>query len=138
MINYLFSKVVVDFIKVHIREFNMQHLEENENLEFTREFVCSTGELKPKKKASYKNLVFTLYDSGLLIIQGSIHKYKNDGIHNYDDFSLNQIVEVLDEISIKFNLPLNKCRLRNFEVGVNINPQKKAETILIILFSIKD
>jgi len=109
---------MIDLIKVYTKDFDKKHLEQI--LDFKGQYTCSTGEVFPVQKAKYKNLEFIIYDSGLLIIKGSLHKYKNKGEHNYDDFSFNQIATIVDEISTKFKLNPKKCELKNLEIGINL------------------
>jgi hypothetical protein len=121
---------VVDFVKWIIRGCNISFIESHPDLDFIGSYHCATAEAIPKKKAHFRGLDFILYDSGLLKIQGSLHKYKNIGVHNYDDFSFLDLVEVLNDISTKFKLPLDDCILRNFEVGVNINQGNSPKSLL--------
>lgn len=121
-----------------INEYDVSQLEKHSELSFIGRYVFDTGEIIPNKKAKYHNLEFIIHDSNLLVIQGSLHKYKNDGYYNYDDFSYSQIVKVLNELSMKFNFSLNKSVLRNFEVGVNIVPAKSSKDVLCDLLAHKN
>lgn len=121
---------MVDFIKVNIRNCNVPFFETHPKLEFIGSYICKTGEAIPRKKAKYKGLDFILFDTGLLRIQGSIHKYYNDGAHNYNDFSLLNIQRVLNELAEIFNFRLNTAVLSNFEVGLNITLEFMPEVIL--------
>jgi len=56
------------------------------------------------------------------LIQGSLHKFSNNGKHNHNDFTYSRLKETLDDIRDKFSLDLSKCKLQNLEVGLNIVP----------------
>tara|TARA_R110002167_G_scaffold312948_4_gene518638 strand:- start:3939 stop:4760 length:822 start_codon:yes stop_codon:yes gene_type:complete len=120
-----------------IKDCDQKLLDAHPDLEFIGSYFCDTGELLNVRKARYRNLDFIIYDSGLLIVKGSLHKYKNQGIHNYDDFTYHDLLTVLDDISKRFGLPLNKCILRNCEVGVNIEPPLPTNIVLESLLTHK-
>ena len=122
--------IVVDFVKWIIRGCNISFIESHPDLDFIGSYHCATAEAIPKKKAHFRGLDFILYDSGLLKIQGSLHKYKNDGVHNYDDFSFSDLVEVLRDITSRFKLSLDNCVLQNFEAGVNVNLGNDPKSLL--------
>ena len=129
---------MVDFIKIITRNFNTPSLEAHSALNFVGSYYCETGEAIPNKKAQYKGMEFILYDNGLLKIQGSIHKYKNDGLHNHDDFTFMQIAEVLTDLQNRFNLTLSDCVLKNFEVGINVQLKDSPKSILNRLLTHKN
>ena len=64
------------------------------------------------------------------IIQGSLHKFANQGEHNYDDFTYSRLTDTLDHIGKEFSLDLSKCKLQNLEVGLNIVPCLKTQELL--------
>ena len=81
-----------------------------------------TKEVEPFEIAEYKGMKFKLWYTGFLEISGSLHKFKNEGLYNYDDFSHAMLCEVLHEFETLFGLDLKKCELQNIEFGVNIAP----------------
>ncbi|MAO10888.1 MAG: hypothetical protein CMC07_08405 [Flavobacteriaceae bacterium] len=122
---------MVDLIKA---KFNSQDIpndiEENKYLEFTRPLSTKTGEIKKEAIAKYKGLTFSLDRYENLTIIGSIHKYSNCGRHNFNDFTFKDTIEVLKDISKKFNLDLSKGKLQNLELGVNITVPIKATKVV--------
>jgi len=76
------------------------------------------GEIK-KEFAEYFGLSFTVKNRNVRL-QGSIHKYKNHGKHNYDDFTSHEVKNVLTELSEHFSINLYRSELNNLEFGVNV------------------
>ncbi len=118
---------------VNIAVFSSSYQKQLENnclLDFQGLVTLNTAELSPQKTAEYNGMKFILYDSGYTLIQGSLHKYMNEGKHNYNDFSFNNLVEVITDLKNKFGLNLENCIFRNLEVGVNIIPPIKTNKVL--------
>ena len=67
----------------------------------------------------YKNLSF-VKKYGRVEFEGSIHKYFNDGLHNYNDFNVVNISSVVSEIEEKFEANIYETELCNLEFGVNV------------------
>ena len=115
-------------------------LENNPLLDFYDTINLTTGEMKtinrngnkvtPSKNASYKGLEFKIYDTGTITISGSLHKYWNNGVHNYNDFDNNAVLFVLNDLKAKFNIDPSKCILKCLEIGVNITPPIPTNEIL--------
>ena len=53
--------------------------------------------------AEYLGLTFRL-KNGKIKLQGSLHKYRNLGKHNYDDFSVVDVAEVVHELERNFRI----------------------------------
>jgi hypothetical protein len=80
-----------------------------------------TGEIAGKVKNQFKGLTFELYPSGRIVIYGSLHKYFNDGIHNYNDFGNKELTDVLNELEINFSKEVLNMTVTGLEFGININ-----------------
>lgn len=78
-------------------------------------------EIKEKQTKKYKNLYF-VKNQYQLEISGSIHYFYNDGLHNADDFYIEDCISAIVQIKDIFDIDLSKCKLMNLEYGVNINP----------------
>ena len=78
-------------------------------------------EIKEKQTKRFKNLYFVKHQNRLEV-SGSIHYFYNDGLHNADDFYIEDCIRAIIQIQNIFNIDLNKCQLINLEYGVNINP----------------
>lgn len=125
---------MIDFVKAKINPLDVpEDFKNHKLLNFTIPVNPRTGEIKKGVtclEAEYKNLKFHLYDSGLLIISGSLHKFFNEGYHNYNTFDINNLRAVLDEINKLFGFDLSKCILQNLEVGLNITPPIDGTTLV--------
>lgn len=136
---------MIDYVKISIKNINTTILENNPLLEFFYDGVnTETGELKttnqeghkitPHKKAHYRNLEFVIYSSNTVYISGSLHKYFNDGLHNYNTFNFDGFLDVLDDLKEKFNILPKNCIIKNLEIGLNIEPPVKASDIVDYCF----
>ena len=115
-------------------------LENNHLLDFYDTINLTTGEMKttnrygvkvtPSKNASYKSLEFKIYDTGTITLSGSLHKYWNDGAHNYNDFNYEEVLFVLNDLNTKFDIDLSNSFLKCLEIGINITPPVPTNEIL--------
>lgn len=125
---------MIDFIKGEIINVSPQQLLENPLLEFIFTVNSSNGVCGKWLTAYFKGLKFKIYDGKdgyrKIIIEGSLHKYKNDGLHNFDDFNRSNLDYVLLDIYRKFNISPCDIILTQLEIGVNITPP--VETIKIL------
>jgi hypothetical protein len=127
---------LIDFIKYQLINTSRHSIESNSLLDFHSKVNLSTGELGIYSNAYYKGLEFKLYNptqansNGRITVEGSLHKFWNNGAHNFNDFGLDQINLVLNELSDSFNIQPENCRLINLELGVNINPPLTTKNIL--------
>lgn len=89
----------------------------------------SDGELI---KSSYygKGICFQRFKSGTILIKGSFHKYFNDGLHNYNDFTFSNFIVVVEEICSKYSLNPKNCIVQNIEYGVNLSIKYKVNEVL--------
>jgi hypothetical protein len=112
---------MIDYVKFQPLNFDPLKLLQHPELEFILDYNDRTSELNTKKKkAIYRGLTFTIINERYVEISGSIHKYKNNGRHNFDKFYFSEIKQVLYELSVKFEIDLSQCRILNIEIGVNI------------------
>ena len=119
---------MVDFIKILIQELHPSILEANPLLDFYDNINLKTGELKtvnrhgnkitPYKNAFYNGLEFRIYDSGTITLSGSLHKYWNNGAHNYNDFNFEAFKGVLRELNTTFNIVSENCILKCLEIEI--------------------
>ena len=85
---------------------------------------------KPYKKADYQGLEFRVYHDAKLEIRGSLHKYFNKGLHNFNDFSKKDLNVVLNDLKNRFHLNLSLLNISCIEFGVNIKPPIPTNDIL--------
>jgi hypothetical protein len=143
---------LVDYITVLITDFAPSFLEDNLLLDFSMwqnvtehgEPIPARnkkGEIKfdkkggivhktPYKCATYKDLCFTIFNNGVITMSGSLHKYYNNGLHNFNDFGFGAFLIVLSDIRLKFGINPRNCILRCLEIGVNVCPPLPANEIL--------
>lgn len=121
---------MIDFVKILVRHANTVGLLNNVLLEFIGSHSKKTGEILDMSIAKYRGLKIIIYNSGVTLIQGSLHKYMNEGKHNYNDFTLSDLHSVLKDISKKFEIELADCVLQNIEIGVNISLKYSPDEIL--------
>jgi thioester reductase-like protein len=126
---------MVDFVKIGIH--NATEIKQNPLLDFTIKLNRDTAEVEIFEKAHYKGLEFKIWDSGFLMITGSLHKYYNNGEHNHNDFTHYMLKEILNDFEINLGLYLTKCIIQNIEFGVNIKPITETSIILENLFEHK-
>ena len=115
-------------------------LENSSLLDFYDTINLTTGQMKttnrngnkvtPSKNASYKGLEFKIYDTGTITISGSLHKYWNNGAHNFNNFDSSAVLFVLNDLQTKFNIDPSKCILKCLEIGINITPPVPTNEIL--------
>ena len=131
---------MIDFIKIIIKDFDPSILEANTLLDFYDTINLSTGELKtfnrhgnkvtPSKNASYNGLEFKIYETGTTTFSGSLHKYWNNGAHNYNDFNYEAVLTVLRDLKTNFEVDPEMCVLKCLEIGINIVPPIPTNQIL--------
>jgi hypothetical protein len=153
--NILFY-ILIDFLKVELINSDTAYFEQHPLLLFELKNVTENGELIPVikngktekdnkgniiyksvlKQAFYKGLEFKIYDATektaykRLTIEGSLHKYWNNGAHNFNDFGINEIAEVRQDLKSKFNIDFKNCILKQLEIGINILPPIPTKKIL--------
>lgn len=85
-----------------------------------------TGEIMDGVQvAHYKGLRFEIRPSAgnggyTCLLNGSLHKCYNDGVHNANDFSFPALVDTITGLSANFGLIPAQSSLHGLEVGVNI------------------
>ncbi|WP_148660231.1 hypothetical protein [Algoriphagus sanaruensis] len=68
--------------------------------------------------------------SGFGYLKGSLHKFKNEGKHNYDDFTWDEVFLVVDELSDTFGIKIRDLPLINLEWGINVETKIPPKQIL--------
>lgn len=127
---------MIDYIKATIIGVSYADLQSNQFLNCNGNYFINTEEVGSYLYGSYKGLNFKLYlpteanPEGRIMMDGSLHKFYNDGKHNHNDFGVKQIQEVLAELKEKFNIEPKNMILRNLEIGVNFSPPDNPQKIL--------
>lgn len=129
-----------DFNKSEKNNLQINTLLENEFLDFKFDVSQKTGELFENcKVSSYSGIenFCTIKNNQYITLKFSFHKYINKGLHNYNDFSINDFLNVLNDLNNKFNLNPFLAILSNLEFGVNINLPFKTQLFLDSIISYK-
>jgi len=128
---------MIDFVKFKLTNASIAQFEANPYLEFKTIISTQTGEISKFKSAYYKGLKFTIIEpfgderkKSMITLEGSLHKFWNNGKHNYNDFGMKEIKEVQHELKQKFNVEFKTCILKQLEIGLNIIPSYNIKTIL--------
>ncbi len=73
-----------------------------------------------KSTFRHKGLNVTIYPSGRVVIIGSLHKFYNDGIHNYNDFTHSILKTTINNLMNELGINPELAVVSNLEFGVNI------------------
>lgn len=121
---------MIDFFKIRTTTESPDQLIHDSDLEFFGSYKTVTGEIIDRWTATLGNIELNLFSSGLFILKGSIHKYFNEGIQNYSDFTIKDFIYAIEDLSNHIGLNLWKFTLDTLEVGVNIIPPIATNIIL--------
>jgi hypothetical protein len=122
---------MIDGVKIVIRQPGYAgELFQNQTFSFISEVSEATGELVNAKKADYQGLKIRIYNSGTVIISGSLHKFHNSGQHNHDDFFLKDVYSIVNAWQALFQFDPCTAKIVNIEFGVNIKPPRPCREIL--------
>lgn len=124
---------MIDYVKILVEYANVERLLQLPELDFKNEVSESTGELSTKRIADYHYCKVIIYDSGLVLFSGSIHKMYNslqDVIapkpagrgFNGNQFTLSNIVEVRQHLMELLGCDPSQMVFQNIELGINTTP----------------
>ena len=131
---------MIDFIKLSSRLNSTQVADLRSKIDFFESINGSTGEhekiLANGKKVSYrstgwtKNMKLDLFPKGYIELSGSLHKYYNDGKHNYNQFGRKEAEIALKRLIEVTGLELPLFKVDSVEVGVNLMPPIPSDDII--------
>jgi hypothetical protein len=123
---------MIDYVKIWTNELGLaEKLRRNPELDFFIEKNTKTDEEKDgKEKTDVKNLSIVINPSGRVQLSGSLHKFTNDGIHNYDDFTYERLVETIGKVSALLETAPDRLTIHNIEFGVNIRLDSEPKLFL--------
>ena len=124
----------MDYVKIYIKNANIEHLEANEQLDFVSEINQRTGEIYQKRVAEYHFCKITIYETGSVHFTGSLHKLWNSlnniKAPNYREnyykgfngnlFALKDVLQVRDYLVVLLGCQLYEMVFQNVEFGVNV------------------
>jgi len=131
---------MIDFIKLSSRLNSTQVADLRSKIDFFESINGSTGDhekiLANGKKVSYrstgwtKNMKLELFPNGYIELAGSLHKYHNDGKHNFNQFGRKEAEIVLKRLIKVTGLQLPYYKVESVEVGVNLMPPIPSDDII--------
>ena len=111
---------MIDGIKTYDLKTDPQKLIENSYLDgHWKTTVQNSNSEIEKEFAEYFGLTFRIKHKKVRL-QGSVHKYRNLGKHNYNDFRAVDVAEVVHELESNLKIDLYSTLLNNVEFGVNV------------------
>lgn len=123
-----YNYIPVDFIKCQVIGLDIDHFKQNMDLTFYE----SKKEGKSNHLFFYKDdiNIKCFVDSGRIELSGSIHKYFNEGLHNYNRFTHQDYLTALERLKIDFAVEPKHLRILQLEYGFNVIPPIKTSDIL--------
>jgi hypothetical protein len=135
--------VPLDGFKAEIKGDVKNHLiNVDSGLVFAQRVDTRTGEIvrrksktgQPKKDclmAIERGLRFRYYpESHRMFLQGSFHKFFNEGYHNYDSYSSSKFLKTLKIFKQEFKIHPENIDLQSLEWGVNITPPAEVHKVV--------
>ncbi|EAZ83045.1 hypothetical protein [Algoriphagus machipongonensis] len=117
-------------IKLKLDSRAISQLINNPNIEFTSNLNLQTAEIDGARLWSNQGITIQIKTLGYGTIKGSLHKYKNGGKHNYDDFSWEDVFLTTTNLSDCLGLNIDSLDLINLEWGLNIETDISPKQIL--------
>lgn len=119
-----------DGLKITFRDQQVvAKLRRNPRFEFVHHVNSITGEIL-NHTAEYRGLKIKTYVSGLVEIQGSLHKFYNGGVQNYDSFTRTKLIAAIDQLKNELEIEPRTALLNNLEFGANINTAFAANELI--------
>jgi hypothetical protein len=114
---------LIDFVKIKVKVPDINNLRALSFLEWEQLTKERTGEIK-EYRTQFNGLTIVIINNQYTYISGSLHKYWNitndQGEQNYNDFTFLSLAWTIQDISARFNLNPENCKIENIETGVNI------------------
>ena len=112
---------MIDFIKSFDCGIDKSLLINNQYLKFPLLFYPDTGEIENKNRRSeYNDILFSIFTSGKVGMKGSLHKYFNNGVQNYNDFYFHDLIITIKDLYNRFGINPQNVIVNNIEFGVNL------------------
>lgn len=89
-----------------------------------------------RHRAKYNGLILDRYTQSCKV-NGSMHKYFNNGVHNYNDFTLSNYITALNDLSRVLNIAPEFIRIGRVEIGVNIDLDVDVNEFLSSVFMLE-
>ena len=142
---------MIDGIKILNLIVNLRELLDNECLDFKGNHSAKTGDVYQYPLYSkYNELEFIIRDNSKQIkehpttaqriffnLNGSLHKYWNNGNHNYNDFHFTDLQHTIFDLRDRFNIDIDSSELNNLEFGVNVYIKQPPEEVFNAIINYK-
>ncbi len=117
---------MLDYIKAILRDENIDKNKKIDWLETTNtetgEILNTTGITSCFKICKKK--------SGLYVIEGSLHKLSNGGVHNCNDLDYDSLVRSIERLTDLLEIHPSHIDVSNVEFGVNLLTHEPSETYI--------
>lgn len=125
-----YDYIPIDFIKAEIIGLCKDHFLKNNELTFTPVLEQGTTDTIKYSYNEYENIIMKVYESGRIYLSGSLHKFYNNGLHNYNEFNQSEYFQTLERIKSIYGIEAYNIRIIQLEYGVNILPPIPTPDIL--------
>jgi hypothetical protein len=123
-----YNYIPLDFIKAEIIGLDKNYFLNNENLVFTPKII-GRDELHFWYLIDEK-IKLKVYENNKIFISGSLHKYSNNGLHNYNDFTYFEFIEVIKKLKKRFGIEPKNMKILCLEFAYNITPPIDPDLIM--------
>lgn len=121
---------MVDFVRLSIPSELVKSLRKNPNLDFQATVSNKTGEVSCREVLKVDGLTLSILQGGCGELKGSIHKFRNGGLHNFDQFTISKFIDTLRNLNQMLGIRTELLPLRGLEFGVNIDPKHLTSEVL--------
>lgn len=130
----------IDGFKGQIKDLKLEQWTKHSLLKFPLLIDEDTAEiLKRTRIAANNGLQYRISPSEkggyYFTVNGSLHKYFNEGLHNFNNFKTSQLNNVIDSLKDKFYINPENTDLFKLEIGFNIELPIKVTEFLDYLIS---
>lgn len=138
LVYYIITNLIylIDYVKILINNPNIDKIKNNSLFDFRVEVSEKNGDCSSKTVAVYHFCNIIIYDTGIVLFTGSIHKLFNSlkGIkapnynsnnykgYNGNMFTLENILEVREHMCELLFCEPHQMTFQNIELGINTNP----------------
>ena len=127
--------IPIDFIKGRLIGLDPDSFLNNDSFILTP--VLKHGDQIQYYEIEVDNMNLKIMPEGKMILQGSLHKFYNNGAHNYNQFSWQMFKQSLIKLRLVFGINPYNIWVNQLEWGVNISPLCETKSLLRNLFQHK-
>jgi len=129
VLNQKCDHIPLDYIKARVVGISFYTFMNNSNLEFIP--VLGKQGVIHSYYCIIQNMKVVMFgDDKTIYFDGSLHKFFNNGLHNYNDFDFYALLSVLERIKLIFGISPCNLEIEQLEYGFNIVPPIKTNQIL--------